>query len=97
MRNVFRPIAIGIVIGAGLFFVPFLFRFILFVLLLFFIIRLIFGWGWRRGWRNRRFYGPPFFYDPYDRNNEEDIVPIDRQWYRPSIQRRGPENNFPVH
>ena len=49
MRSVLRGAAIGLLSGAAFFFVPFLFRFLLFFLLTVFIIRLV----WSRGRRGR--------------------------------------------
>lgn len=57
--RIFKPIIIGILIGAALFFMPF---FILRVFLFFFIIGAIFRFFWWRRWSgwNGPGYGPRF-------------------------------------
>lgn len=95
MRFLFRATAAGILIGAALFFVPFLFGFLFFGLFVFFMVRLIagprrYGYYWGRG------YGRPYFANPYDDTYGNDIVPIDGNRYSPSINPSAPERNFPV-
>ena len=57
--RIFKPIIIGILIGAALFFMPF---FILRVFLFFFIIGAVFRFFWWRRWNrwNGYWYGPRF-------------------------------------
>ena len=93
MRIIFRAVAIGLLAGLALFFVPFLFRFFLFALVIWLIVRFFF----RRRWYGRYGYMggcPPA---PYSNDASGNfIVPIDRQGYTPPVQGKGPEISFPV-
>ncbi|MDQ3844322.1 MAG: hypothetical protein M3342_09955 [Bacteroidota bacterium] len=93
--RVARAVLIGIIIGAGLFFMPFLFRFVLFFLLIGFLFRFFFwGWRWRRwgGWGRYPFYD--YRYSLYEGDRP---IPIDRDWHKPSIDRNSHEKEYPVH
>ena len=92
MKFPFRAVGAGLLAGIAFFFVPFLFRFFLFALLIGFIIRLVAG-GYRGRWA-RRFYGSQKYY----RFDEDDnIVPIDGTRYVSPINSRGPERHFNIH
>ena len=95
MKFPVKAVAAGILAGIAFFFVPFLFRFFLFALLIGFVIRLV-GGGYRRGW-GRRFYGRPGFSNRYNEDDENDIVPIDGTRYVSSINSRGPEHHFTIN
>jgi len=92
MRKILRAAIIGFAIGTALFFVPFIFRFVLFAALIGFIMRAVF---WRRHWRHaarwQRFHG---YYDHSANNNP---IPIDGKWYRPNMQKGGSINDIPLH
>lgn len=77
MKNILKAIGAGLALGVALFLFPFVGRIILFVLLLRVAFRLLFGGRWRRrmgrrGWDAARHFGAG-------------PVPIDNQWYRPSV------------
>ena len=76
MKQILKTIAFGIVLGAAVFFMPFIFKFILAVMAIGFIFKMIF--------RSRR---RPFIngFHGFD-SNYSPIVPIDNQWYKPNIQ-----------
>jgi hypothetical protein len=93
MRVLPRTIIGGIIIGAVLFFIPFLLGFILFALLIGFLFRLFIGrwWGWNRGYRF-----PSNYSGDYGRLGYDDIVPIDRQSYSSPIERKSPEHRITI-
>ncbi len=62
MRYILRGAAIGLLAGTLFFFVPFLFRFFLFFLLISFVIRLFRGPGWRYRRHYARFGGAGWGY-----------------------------------
>ena len=94
MRFPFRAVGAGFLAGLAFFFVPFLFRFFLFALLIGFIIRVA-GGGLRRGW-GRRYYGHARF-NRFDEHDDNDIVAIDGTRYVSSINSRGAERHFNIH
>jgi hypothetical protein len=73
MRYRIRAIFIGLLLGATLYFVPFVFPFLFLLFFIFFLSRIFFGRPWRRAG-----YGPCWGY-PYRGNRFQDIVPIDGQ------------------
>jgi hypothetical protein len=85
MRSSFKAIAIGILVGALIYFIPFRFPLLLFILLFFVFGRFFFrpwrgGYGWRR--------------NGYDYRN--DILPIDG-YHRPSTTRNSePEKKINI-
>ena len=84
MKKILKTIGFGIVLGTAAFFIPFAFKFILAVMLLGLILRA-FAFRRRHHFHNRfeQHYNP--------------IVPIDNQWYRPTVQGNGIENNINVN
>lgn len=97
MRFLFRSIAAGLLIGTVLFFVPFLFGFVFFVILAFFIVRLVAGpRRYSRRW-GPGYYDRSYFANSYSDYYENDIVPIDGGRYHSPINRQAPEQHFPVH
>lgn len=94
MRFIARGAAIGLLVGAAFFFVPFLLRFFLFFLLISIIVRLAIGRGWRRrqyrpGYYNRHFQDQ---HDVYGNN----IISIDGRNFVPPVHNNGNESRFPV-
>jgi len=92
MNKILRAAVVGFAIGTALFFVPFLFRFILFAILIGFILRMVSGR--RRHYhmaRWQRFHGYSH-YRPYD----NEAIPIDGKWYRPDMQKGGASNDIPI-
>ena len=73
MRFPFRAIFIGLLIGAALFFAPFVFPFFIFFFFIFFLSRFFFGRRWGR-WGYG--YGPRWGYPSGD-YYQNDITPID--------------------
>jgi len=85
MRFPFRPVVLGLAIGAFLFFIPFGFPFFFFLIFFFFFLRFLFRpWGWRRRyWRH--------YYSDYHNS----ILPIDGYGYSPSNSQE-PERKIPI-
>lgn len=88
MKQILKSIGFGIVLGAVAFFIPFIFKFILAVMIIGFVFRMIFRGGRRRHFANR--------FEGFG-NNYSSIVPIDNQWYKPTIQGNGPIQNINVN
>lgn len=88
MKKILKAIGFGIVLGAAVFFVPFIFKFILIVMLIGMVFRM-FAYK-RRRYFNQRFGG-------YYPHHFEPITPIDGQWYRPDIQGNGITNSINVN
>jgi hypothetical protein len=87
MKKILKTIGFGIVIGAAAFFIPFVVKFIFAVMLIGLMFRVFIG---RRHYRfHNRFNGFENHYNP--------IVPIDNQWYRPTVQGNGTVNNINVN
>lgn len=87
MKQILKTIAFGIVLGTAVFFVSFIFKFILALMVLGFTFRMIFK-GRRRHFGNR--------FESFD-SNYSPIVPIDNQWYKPSVQSNGQINNININ
>ncbi|RZK17487.1 MAG: hypothetical protein EOO86_12515 [Pedobacter sp.] len=87
MKQILKTIAFGIVLGTAVFFVPFIFKFILAVMVIGFMARMIFGQS-RRRFVNR--------FEPFN-SNYAPIIPIDNQWYKPSVQSNGQINNININ
>ena len=80
-RNILKPIVAGILIGAGLYFLPFFFlRVFLVILLISFVFR--FFWGW--GWRNRYYRGFHPAYTDNIRNMSDEEYKNFRQQFQNS-------------
>lgn len=88
MKQLLKSIGFGIALGAVAFFIPFIFKFIFAVMIIGFVFKMIF-----RGRRHRHFAdkleGFGNYYAP--------IVPVDNQWYKPSVQGNGPVQNINVN
>ncbi|WP_426326971.1 hypothetical protein [Pedobacter sp. R-06] len=87
MKKILKTIGFGIVLGAVAFFIPFVFKFILAIALIGFMFRIFIGR--RHHYFHNRFNGFENHYNP--------IVPIDNQWYRPTVQGNGTVNNINVN
>lgn len=87
MKKILKAIGFGMILGAAAFFIPFVFKFILAAVLIGFIFRAFAG--------RRRYY----FHSRYNgfENHFNPIVPIDNQWYRPTVQSNGTVNNINVN
>lgn len=83
MKKILKTIAFGIILGTALFFVPFIFKFLLAATAIGLMFKLI-GGGRRRRHLMNRFEA--FGYHPAE------VIPIDNQWYKPTIQSNGPIN-----
>jgi len=88
MKKILKAIGFGIVLGAALFFVPFIFKFILIAMLIGMVFR-VFAYNRRRHFA-QRFNG--YYHNPF-----EQITPIDGQWYRPNVQGNGIANSINVN
>jgi uncharacterized membrane protein YphA (DoxX/SURF4 family) len=75
MRFLIWAIGIGLLAGAALFFIPFVFPFFFFILFFFLLSRLFFWRSWGR-WRYG--YGPGW--PTQGKNFPQDILPIDGQY-----------------
>lgn len=91
MKNILKAIGAGLALGVALFLVPFVGRIILFVVLLRVAFRLLGGGRRRRVW-GRWAAQSHHNLGPYPGAP----VPIDNQWYRPSITPAGPASYVPV-
>ncbi|SEQ82101.1 hypothetical protein [Pedobacter rhizosphaerae] len=80
MIKILRAIGFGIVLGATLFFVPFVFKFILIALFIGLIFKMYF--------KAKRRHFMQYYRQDFGFYNEP-IVPIDNSWYRPNIQGNG--------
>ena len=87
MKQIFKAIAFGILLGAAVFFVPFIFKFILGLMVIGLFLKMIFG-------RRRRHFANRF---QEFNSNYSPIVPIDNQWYKPTIQGNGPTNHININ
>lgn len=87
MKQILKTIAFGIVLGTAVFFMPFVFRFILAVMVIGFMFRMIFGH------RRRRFINR---FEQFS-SNYVPVVPIDNQWYRPAVQSNGQVNHVNIN
>ncbi|MGN7987225.1 hypothetical protein ACTJKC_07795 [Pedobacter sp. 22226] len=87
MKKILKAIGFGMIFGAAAFFIPYVFKFILAAVLIGFIFRAFAG--------RRRYY----FHSRYNgfENHFNPIVPIDNQWYRPTVQSNGTVNNINVN
>jgi hypothetical protein len=88
MKQIIKSIGFGIVLGAVAFFIPFIFKFIFALMIIGVVSRMILRGRRRRHFVNR-FEGFGNYYAP--------IVPIDNQWYKPSVQGNGPIQNINVN
>lgn len=88
MKHLLKAIGFGIVLGATAFFIPFIFKFIFAVLIILLVFKMVF-----RGRRHRHFTQR---FERFD-NYYSPIVPIDNQWYKPTIQGNGPVQNINVN
>ncbi|MDQ0636610.1 hypothetical protein QF042_000175 [Pedobacter sp. W3I1] len=87
MKKILKTIGFGIVLGAVAFFIPFVFKFIFAIMLIGLMFRIFIGR--RHHYFHNRFNGFENYYNP--------IVPIDNQWYRPTVQGNGTVNNINVN
>jgi len=87
MKKILKTIAFGIALGASVFFVPFIFKLMLAIMLIGFMLKMVFERKHRR-FANR--------FDTFHQYNAA-IVPIDNQWHRPTIQGNGLVNHVNVH
>ncbi len=87
MKKILKAIGFGIVLGAAAFFIPFVFKFILAFVLIGFMFRA-FAFRRRHYFHNR--------YNGFE-NHFNPIVPIDNQWYKPTVQSNGTVNNINVN
>jgi len=87
MKQIFKTIAFGIALGATLFFVPIIFKFILSVIVVGLFFKMVFG-------RRRRRFTDGF--TPFNPQYSP-IVPIDNQWYKPNIHGNGPVNHININ
>ncbi|MCZ4243081.1 hypothetical protein [Pedobacter punctiformis] len=88
MKKILKAIGFGIVLGAVIFFIPFVFKFILIAAVIGLTIKMVF--------RSRRRYFATQF-EGYYPNNFQRITPIDGQWYKPEIQGSGITSNVNVN
>jgi len=87
MKKILKTIGFGMLLGAVAFFIPFVFKFILAIMLIGLMFRVF--TGRRRHYFHNRFNGFENHYSP--------IVPIDNQWYRPNVQGNGTVNLINVN
>ena len=87
MKKILKAIGFGIVLGATMFFVPFIFKFILIAMVIGMVARL-FAYRKRRHFMERFAEFEPQF---------SGVVPIDNQWYKPTIQGDGLVQNINVN
>jgi len=88
MKQILKSIGFGIVLGAVAFFIPIIFKFIFAVMIIGFMFRMIFRGSRRRHFANR--------FEGFG-NNYSPIVPIDNQWYKPTVQGNGQVQNINVN
>jgi len=88
MKQILKSIGFGILLGAVAFFIPFIFKFIFAVLIIGFVFKMIF-----RARRHRHFANK---FEGFG-NHYALIVPIDNQWYKPSVQGNGLVQNINVN
>lgn len=88
MKQILKTIGFGIVLGAVAFFIPFIFKFIFAVIIIGFVFKMIFRGGRRRHFASR--------FEGFG-NNYSPIVPIDNQWYKPTVQGDGPVHNVNIN
>jgi hypothetical protein len=90
MRFFLRAVFAGILLGAAIFFLPFVFPVFLFLFLIFGFSRIFFG---------RRRSGGPYGYCGGFRHGGDsfqEIIPIDGRGYHPGENRGGPERQIPI-
>ena len=87
MKKILKAIGFGIILGAAMFFVPFIFKFILIVMIIGMIFRMFAN-------NRRRHFAQRF--EEYS-NNFGQIIPIDGQWYKPNVKQNGVENNININ
>lgn len=88
MKKIFKAIGFGIVLGAALFFIPFVFKFIL--------IAAIIGMVFKMMIRGRRSHFAKRF-EGYYPNYFQQIIPIDGQWYKPGVKSNGITNHVNIN
>nr|WP_199156713.1 hypothetical protein [Pedobacter sp. ASV2] len=88
MKKIFKAIGFGIVLGAALFFIPFVFKFIL--------IAAVIGMVFKMMFRGRRSHFAQRF-EGYYPNHFQKITPIDGQWYKPEVQSNGITNHVNIN
>ncbi|RDC56856.1 hypothetical protein DU508_06545 [Pedobacter chinensis] len=88
MKQILKTITFGIILGATAFFIPFIFKFILALMIIGFVFKMILGGGRRRHFANR--------FEGFD-HNYSPIVPIDNQWYKPTVQGNGSVNQININ
>ena len=88
MKQILKSIGFGIVLGAAAFFIPIIFKFIFAAMLIALVFRIMFSHRRRRHFLNK-FEEFGNYYPP--------IVPIDNQWYKPSVQGNGQIQNINVN
>jgi hypothetical protein len=92
MKNILKAIGAGLALGLAFFLFPFVGRLLLFFLLVKMAFRLMRG-GRRGGPWGRRFgYGRGGAFGPM----ADAPVPIDNQWYQPTVTASGPRSYVPV-
>jgi len=87
MKKILKAIGFGIVLGATMFFVPFIFKFILIAMVIGMVARML-------AYRKRRHFMERF---NHFENNYSTIVPIDNQWYKSTVQANGLVQNINVN
>lgn len=87
MKKILKAIGFGIVLGATMFFVPFIFKFILIAMVIGMVARMF-------AYRKRRHFMERF---SNFENNYSTIVPIDNQWYKSTVQGNGMVQNINVN
>jgi len=87
MKKILKTIVFGMVLGAAAFFIPFVFKFILAIVMIGLLFRIF--TGRQRHYFHSRFNGFENHYSP--------IVPIDNQWYRPNVQSNGTVNHININ
>lgn len=88
MKKIFKAIGFGIALGAALFFIPFVVKFLFGMLLIVGVIKLIFGR------RRRQRFGSTQMDMGYQNFNS--IVAIDNQWYRQDLSFNGLTNQIDI-
>lgn len=88
MIKILRAIGFGVVLGTTLFFIPFVFKFILFALIIGLIFKMYF--------KAKRRHFIHYHYQGFGASHEP-IVPIDNQWYHPNIQGNGSVNQINIY
>lgn len=87
MKKILKAIGFGIVLGATAFFIPFIFKFILIAMVIGMVFRIFV-------YRKHRHFIERF--NEFE-SHYSNVVPIDNQWYRPTIQGNGSVQNININ